>query len=116
MRNFSQELSSNIRYDLLENYYKQFVNCFFAYSILERDGVYKMTKEEPKKVSRINSSKNGLKLVMLGVIVVQVLLIIATYNFLIEGLNNLALFLLGINLLVFATLFVLYKYGMSNQR
>ena len=105
-----------MQYDLLENYYKQFVNCFFAYSILERDGVYKMTKEEPKKVSRINSSKNGLKLVMLGVIVVQVLLIIAIYNSLIGGLNNLALFLLGINLLVFATLFVLYKYGMSNQR
>jgi len=116
VRNFSQELGSNVGYDLLENCYKQFVNCFFAYSILEQDGVYKMTKEEPKKVSQINSSKNGLKLVMLGVIVVQVLLIIATYNFLIEGLNNLAQFLLGINLLVFATLFVLYKYGMSNQR
>jgi len=75
-----------------------------------------MTKEESKKVSQINSSKNGLKLVMLGIIVLQVFLTVATYNSSIGGLDNLTLFLLGLNLLVFAALLIVYKYWMSIKR
>jgi len=75
-----------------------------------------MSKEESKNVSQINSSKNGLKLVMLGIIVLQVFLTIATFNSSIEGLGNLTLLLLGINLLGFAALFGVYRYGISNQR
>ncbi len=74
----------------------------------------KMAKEKgPKKVSQINLSEKWINWVLVALIGFQVFLNIAAYNASITGLNNLSLFFVGLILIVFAGLFHIYRYGLS---
>jgi ubiquinol-cytochrome c reductase cytochrome b subunit len=74
----------------------------------------KMAKEQgPKKVSQINLSEKWINWVLVALIGFQVFLNIAAYNASITGLNNLSLFFVGLILIVFAGLFHIYRYGLS---
>ena len=68
-----------------------------------------------KKIKQSDPSKNGLKLVMLGIIPLQFFLIIAFYNSMTAGLTALSEFWLGVNLLVFAALLGVYRYGIKKN-
>jgi hypothetical protein len=63
-----------------------------------------------------NPSKSGLKLVMMGLVIIQVFLTIIIYTSITSGLILLAEFWFGVNLLVFAALFGIYKYGIKKRK
>ncbi len=70
----------------------------------------------PKKVATINLSQKWLNWVIVGLIAFQVYLNIAAYNAALTGLNNLSLFFTGLILLVFAGLFHVYRYALSEAK
>ncbi len=75
----------------------------------------KMTGDVYKKKT-LNLSLSGLKLVMLGLVIVQVFLTITIYNSIASGLIQLSQFWFGVNLLVFAALFGVYQYGIKKRK
>jgi ubiquinol-cytochrome c reductase cytochrome b subunit len=70
----------------------------------------------PKKVATVNLSQKWLNWIIVGLIAFQVYLNIAAYNAALTGLNNLSLFFTGLILLVFAGLFHVYRYAMSEAK
>jgi ubiquinol-cytochrome c reductase cytochrome b subunit len=77
----------------------------------------KLNKEKgPKKVAEINLSQKWLNWIIVGLIAFQVYLNIAAYNAALTGLNNLSLFFTGLILIVFAGLFHVYRYGLSEAK
>jgi len=75
----------------------------------------KMTGDVFKKKT-LNLSISGLKLVMLGLVIIQVFLTITIYNSIASGLIQLSQFWFGVNLLVFASLFGVYQYGIKKRK
>jgi len=75
----------------------------------------KMTGDVYKKKT-LNLSISGLKLVMLGLVIIQVFLTITIYNLIASGLIQLSQFWFGVNLLVFASLFGVYQYGIKKRK
>jgi len=75
----------------------------------------KLTRDVYRKKT-LNLSISGLKLVMLGLVILQVLLTITIYNSIASGLIQLSQFWLGVNLLVFAALFGVYQYGIKKRK
>ena len=75
----------------------------------------KLTRDVYRKKT-LNLSISGLKLVMLGLVIIQVLLTITIYNSIVSGLIQLSQFWLGVNLLVFAALFGVYQYGIKKRK
>lgn len=93
----------------------------FSYMMIklaqESERKAKMNKEKgPKKVAEIKLSQKWLNWVLVGLIAFQVYLNIAAYNAALSGLNNLSLFFTGIILMVFAGLFHIYRYAMSEAK
>jgi hypothetical protein len=75
----------------------------------------KLTRDVYRKKT-LNLSISGLKLVMLGLVIIQVLLTITIYNSIASGLIQLSQFWFGVNLLVFAALFGVYQYGIKKRK
>jgi len=75
----------------------------------------KMTGDVYKKKT-LNLSISGLKLVMLGLVIIQVFLTITIYNSIASGLIQLSQFWFGVNLLVFASIFGVYQYGIKKRK
>ena len=75
----------------------------------------KLTRDVYRKKT-LNLSISGLKLVMLGLVILQVLLTITIYNSIASGLIQLSQFWFGVNLLVFAALFGVYQYGIKKRK
>ncbi|HET8719653.1 MAG TPA: cytochrome b N-terminal domain-containing protein [Candidatus Nitrosotenuis sp.] len=93
----------------------------FSYMMIkmaqEAERKAKLHKENgPKKVAEINLSQKWLNWIIVGLIAFQVYLNIAAYNAAITGLNNLSLFFTGLILMVFAGLFHVYRYAMSEAK
>ena len=93
----------------------------FSYMMIklaqESERKAKLNKERgPKKVAEIRLSQKWLNWVLVGLIVFQVYLNIAAYNAALSGLNNLSLFFTGVILMVFAGLFHIYRYAMSEAK
>jgi ubiquinol-cytochrome c reductase cytochrome b subunit len=93
----------------------------FSYMMIklaqESERKAKLNKEKgPKKVAEIKLSQKWLNWVLVGLIVFQVYLNIAAYNAALSGLNNLSLFFTGVILMVFAGLFHIYRYAMSEAK
>lgn len=93
----------------------------FSYMMIkmaqESERKAKLNKEKgPKKVAEINLSQKWLNWIIVGLIIFQVYLNIAAYNAAITGLNNLSLFFTGLILIVFAGLFHVYRYAMSEAK
>jgi len=93
----------------------------FSYMMIklaqESERKAKMNKEKgPKKVAEIKLSQKWLNWVIVGLIAFQVYLNIAAYNAALSGLNNLSLFFTGIILMVFAGIFHIYRYAMSESK
>lgn len=93
----------------------------FSYMMIklaqESERKAKMNKEKgPKKVAEIRLSQKWLNWVIVGLIAFQVYLNIAAYNAALSGLNNLSLFFTGIILMVFAGIFHIYRYAMSEAK
>jgi len=64
----------------------------------------------------LNLSTSGLKLVMLGLVIMQVFLTVILYNSIASGLMQLSQFWFGVDLLVFAALFGVYQYGIKKRK
>ena len=64
----------------------------------------------------LNLSTSGLKLVMLGLVIMQVFLTVILYNSIASGLIQLSQFWFGVDLLVFAALFGVYQYGIKKRK
>jgi len=75
----------------------------------------KMTGDVYKKKT-LNLSISDLKLVMLGLVIIQVFLTITIYNSIASGLIQLSQFWFGVNLLVFASIFGVYQYGIKKRK
>jgi ubiquinol-cytochrome c reductase cytochrome b subunit len=93
----------------------------FSYMMIkmakEAERKAQMNKEKgPKKVAEIKLSQKWLNWVLVGLIVFQVYLNIAAYNAALSGLNNLSLFFTGVILMVFAGLFHIYRYALSEAK
>jgi ubiquinol-cytochrome c reductase cytochrome b subunit len=93
----------------------------FSYMMIkmaqEAERKAKLRKEKgPKQVAEIRLSQKWLNWVIVGLIAFQVYLNIAAYNAAITGLNNLSLFFTGLILIVFAGLFHVYRYAMSEAK
>lgn len=93
----------------------------FSYMMIklaqESERKAKMNKEKgPKKVAEIKLSQKWLNWVLVGLIAFQVYLNIAAYNAALSGLNNLSLFFTGVILMVFAGLFHIYRYALSEAK
>ena len=93
----------------------------FSYMMIklaqESERKAKLNKEKgPKKVAEIKLSQKWLNWVIVGLIVFQVYLNIAAYNAALSGLNNLSLFFTGIILMVFAGIFHIYRFAMSEAK
>jgi ubiquinol-cytochrome c reductase cytochrome b subunit len=93
----------------------------FSYMMIkmaqEAERKAKLNKDKgPKKVAEINLSQKWLNWIIVGLIAFQVYLNIAAYNAAITGLNNLSLFFTGLILMVFAGLFHVYRYALSEAK
>jgi len=75
----------------------------------------KLTGDEYRKKT-LNLSTNGLKLGMLGLVIIQIFLTVTIYNLIASGLIQLSLFWFGVNLVVFAALFGVYQYGIKKRK
>ncbi|CDI06303.1 MAG: cytochrome b N-terminal domain-containing protein [Candidatus Nitrosotenuis sp.] len=93
----------------------------FSYMMIkmaqEAERKAKLRKEKgPKQVAEIRLSQKWLNWIIVGLIAFQVYLNIAAYNAAITGLNNLSLFFTGLILIVFAGLFHVYRYALSEAK
>ena len=70
----------------------------------------------PKKVAKINLSGKWLSWLIIALLAFQVFLNIAAYNAALAGMKNFNLFLTGLILIVFAGLFHVYRYAMSEAK
>jgi len=70
----------------------------------------------PQKVAQINLSTKWINWLIVALLAFQVYLNIAAYNAMLAGMNNFSLFLTGLILLVFAGMFHVYRYGMSEEK
>ncbi|MEX0911332.1 MAG: cytochrome b N-terminal domain-containing protein [Nitrosopumilaceae archaeon] len=70
----------------------------------------------PQKVAQINLSTKWINWLIVALLAFQVYLNIAAYNAMLAGMNNFSLFLTGLILLVFAGMFHVYRYGMSEAK
>jgi len=75
----------------------------------------KSTGDEYRK-KILNLSLSGLKLVMLGLVIIHVFITITIYNSITSGLTQLSEFWFGVNLLVFAAIFGVYQYGIKKRK
>ena len=77
----------------------------------------KLAKEKgPQKVAQINLSDKWINWIIIALIVFQVFLNLAAYNAALSGMNNMALFLAGLILIVFAGMFHVYRYAMAKSK
>lgn len=74
------------------------------------------TSKAPQKVAQINLSTKWINWLIVALLAFQVYLNIAAYNAMLAGMNNFSLFLTGLILLVFAGMFHVYRYGMSEAK
>jgi ubiquinol-cytochrome c reductase cytochrome b subunit len=74
------------------------------------------TSKAPQKVAQINLSTKWINWLIVALLAFQVYLNIAAYNAMLAGMNNFSLFLTGLILLVFAGMFHVYRYGMSEEK
>lgn len=93
----------------------------FSYMMIkmaqEAERKAKLNKDKgPKKVAEINLSQKWLNWVIVGLLAFQVYLNIAAYNAAITGFNNLSLFFTGLILIVFAGMFHVYRYALSEAK
>ncbi len=93
----------------------------FSYMMIkmaqESERKAKLNKDKgPKKVAEINLSQKWLNWVIVGLLAFQVYLNIAAYNAAITGFNNLSLFFTGLILIVFAGMFHVYRYALSEAK
>ncbi len=93
----------------------------FSYMMIkmaqEAERKAKLNKDKgPKKVAEISLSQKWLNWVIVGLLAFQVYLNIAAYNAAITGLNNLSLFFTGLILIVFAGMFHVYRYALSEAK
>jgi ubiquinol-cytochrome c reductase cytochrome b subunit len=93
----------------------------FSYMMIkmaqEAERKAKLNKDKgPKKIAEINLSQKWLNWVIVGLLVFQVYLNIAAYNAAITGMNNLSLFFTGLILIVFAGMFHVYRYALSEAK
>ncbi|MEM3171956.1 MAG: cytochrome b N-terminal domain-containing protein [Candidatus Nitrosotenuis sp.] len=93
----------------------------FSYMMIkmaqEAERKAKLRKDKgPKQVAEIKLSQKWLNWIIVGLIAFQVYLNIAAYNAAITGLNNLSLFFTGLILIVFAGLFHVYRYALSEAK
>lgn len=93
----------------------------FSYMMIkmaqEAERKAKLNKDKgPKKVAEVNLSQKWINWVIVGLLAFQVYLNIAAYNAAITGLNNLSLFFTGLILIVFAGMFHVYRYGLSEAK
>jgi hypothetical protein len=63
-----------------------------------------------------NSTKTSLKLILLGILIIQFSLVIALYNSMIMGLASLSQLWLGLNLLVLAAFLSVYQFGLKQRK
>ena len=70
----------------------------------------------PQKVAQINLSEKWINWLIVALLAFQVYLNIAAYNAMLAGMNNFSLFLTGLILLVFAGMFHIYRYGLSEAK
>ncbi len=70
----------------------------------------------PKKVATINLSEKWTNWVIVALVAFQVFLNIAAYNAALTGMNNLSLFFIGLIMMVFASLFHVYRYAMAKSK
>ncbi len=70
----------------------------------------------PNKVATINLSEKWTNWVIIALIAFQVFLNIAAYNAALTGMNNLSLFFIGLVLIVFASMFHVYRYAMAKSK
>ena len=75
----------------------------------------KSTGDEYRK-KILNLSLSGLKLVILGLVIIHVFITITIYNSITSGLTQLSEFWFGVNLLVFAAIFGVYQYGIKKRK
>ena len=93
----------------------------FSYMMIklaqEAERKAKLAKEKgPKKIAEINLSQKWINWVIVALIGFLVFLNIAAYNASLTGMKNISLFLTGLVLIVFAGLFHVYRYGMSEAK
>ncbi|NDF35641.1 MAG: cytochrome bc complex cytochrome b subunit [Nitrosopumilaceae archaeon] len=93
----------------------------FSYMMIkmaqEAERKAKLNKDKgPKKVAEVNLSQKWINWVIIGLLAFQVYLNIAAYNAAITGLNNLSLFFTGLILMVFAGMFHVYRYALSEAK
>jgi ubiquinol-cytochrome c reductase cytochrome b subunit len=93
----------------------------FSYMMIkmaqEAERKAKLNKDKgPKKVAEVNLSQKWINWVIVGLLAFQVYLNIAAYNAAITGLNNLSLFFTGLILIVFAGMFHVYRYALSEAK
>ncbi|MFM8658413.1 MAG: cytochrome bc complex cytochrome b subunit [Candidatus Nitrosotenuis sp.] len=93
----------------------------FSYMMIkmaqEAERKAKLNKDKgPKKVAEVNLSQKWINWVIVGLLAFQVYLNIAAYNAAITGLNNLSLFFTGLILMVFAGMFHVYRYALSEAK
>ena len=93
----------------------------FSYMMIkmskEAERKAKLAKAQgPNKVATINLSEKWLNWVIVALIAFQVFLNIAAYNAALTGMNNLSLFFIGLVLIVFASLFHVYRYAMAKSK
>jgi len=63
-----------------------------------------------------NSSKSSLKIIMLGILAIQILLVILFYNSMTMGFPFLSQLWLGLNLFVFAAFLSVYQFGLKKRK
>jgi len=63
-----------------------------------------------------NSSKSSLKIILLGILAIQVPLVILFYNSMTMGLFSLSQLWLGLNLFVFAAFLSVYQFGLKKRK
>jgi ubiquinol-cytochrome c reductase cytochrome b subunit len=93
----------------------------FSYMMIylakEAERKAKLAKEKgPQKVAKIEFSEKWINWVIIALIAFMVFLNIAAYNAAITGMKNMGLFLAGLILIVFAGMFHVYRYSMSQAQ
>jgi len=93
----------------------------FSYMMIhlakEAERKAKLAKDKgPKKVAQIQFSEKWINWIIVALIAFQVFLNLAAYNAALSGMNNMSLFFAGLILIVFAGMFHVYRYAMSQAK
>jgi len=93
----------------------------FSYMMIhlakEAERKAKLAKDKgPKNVAKIQFSEKWINWLLVALIAFQVFLNLAAYNAALSGMNNMSLFFAGLILIVFAGMFHVYRYAMSQVK